>query len=66
MVPQYLTALKASLVSMSTEELHDVSIKLDDLIHILVGKQIAVEDVLVERLAENLDEIKKNNEQQRT
>ena len=59
MVPQYLTALKASLVSMSTEELHDVSIKLDDLIHILVGKQIAVEDVLVERLAENLDEIKK-------
>jgi hypothetical protein len=59
MVPQYLTALKASLVSMSTEELHEVSIKLDDLIHILVGKQIAVEDVLVERLAENLDEIKK-------
>lgn len=59
MVPQYLTALKASLVSMSTEELHDVSIKLDDLIHILVGKQIAVEDVLVERLAENLGEIKK-------
>lgn len=59
MVPQYLTALKASLVSMSTEELHDVSIKLDDLIHILIGKQIAVEDVLVERLAENLDEIKK-------
>jgi len=58
MVPQYLTALKASLVSMSTEELHDVSIKLDDLIHILVGKQIAVEDVLIERLAENLVEIK--------
>jgi hypothetical protein len=59
MVPQYLMALKASLVSMSTEELHDVSTKLDDLIHILVGKQITVEDVLIERLAENLVEIAK-------
>jgi hypothetical protein len=58
MIPQYLTALKASLVSISTEELHDMSFKLEDLVQILIARQIAIEDVLIERLAENLVEIK--------
>jgi hypothetical protein len=57
MVPQYLTALKASLMEMSTEELHDMSFKLEDLVQVLVTRQIAVEDVLMERLAADLVEI---------
>lgn len=43
---------------MGTEELHDMSFKLEDLVQILIARQIAIEDVLIERLAENLVETK--------
>ena len=50
MKPQRISAIKASLHDMSLEELQDMSGDLDDLIQVLITRQVAVEDTILDRL----------------
>ena len=50
MKPQRISAIKASLQDMTLEELQDMSDDLDDLIQVLITRQVAVEDVILDRL----------------
>jgi len=50
MEPQRIRAIKASLSDMSMEELQEMSDGLHDLIHVLYTRQIAIEDVILDRL----------------
>ena len=50
MKPQRISAIKASLHDMSLEELQDMSDDLDDLIQVLITRQVAVEDTILDRL----------------
>lgn len=50
MEPQRINAIKASLYDMSMEELQDMSDDLSALISVLVTRQVAVEDTILDRL----------------
>jgi hypothetical protein len=50
MEPQRIRAIKESLSDMSMEELQEMSDGLHDLIHVLYTRQIAIEDVILDRL----------------
>jgi hypothetical protein len=50
MEPQRINAIKASLYDMSMEELQDMSDDLSALISVLVTRQVAVEDAILDRL----------------
>jgi len=50
MKPQRINAIKASLHDMSLEELQDMSDDLTSLIQVLITRQVAVEDTLLDRL----------------
>jgi hypothetical protein len=50
MEPQRINAIKASLYDMSMEELQDMSDDLTALISVLVTRQVAVEDTILDRL----------------
>ena len=50
MQPQRISAIKASLHDMTLEELQDMSDDLTDLIQVLITRQVAVEDTILDRL----------------
>ena len=50
MEPQRIRDIKASLNDMSMEELQDMSDDLSDLISVLITRQVAVEDAILDRL----------------
>jgi hypothetical protein len=50
MEPQRISDIKKSLDDMSTEELQQMSDNLNDLIQVLVTRQVAVEDTILDRL----------------
>lgn len=50
MEPQRISDIKKSLDGMSTEELQQMSDNLNDLIQVLVTRQVAVEDTILDRL----------------
>lgn len=50
MEPQRINDIKASLYDMSMEELQDMSDDLTALISVLVTRQVAVEDAILDRL----------------
>jgi hypothetical protein len=50
MKPQRISQIKASLYDMSMEELQDMSDDLNDLISVLITRQVAVEDAILDRL----------------
>lgn len=50
MEPQRINAIKASLYDMSMEELHDMSDDLSSLISVLITRQVAIEDAILDRL----------------
>ena len=50
MEPQRLTKIKESLKDMSLEELQDLSENLTSLISVLMTRQVAVEDSILDRL----------------
>lgn len=50
MEPQRIPDIKASLNDMSMEELQDMSDDLNDLISVLITRQVAVEDAILDRL----------------
>lgn len=50
MKPQRIGGIKKSLDSMSMEELQQMSDNLNDLIQVLVTRQVAVEDTILDRL----------------
>ncbi len=50
MEPQRIGDIKKSLDSMSMEELQQMSDNLNDLIQVLVTRQVAVEDTILDRL----------------
>ena len=50
MKPQRISAIKASLHDMTLEELQEMSDDLDDLIQVLITRQVAVEDTILDRL----------------
>lgn len=50
MEPQRIGDIKKSLDSMSMEELQQMSDNLNDLIQVLVTRQVAVEDIILDRL----------------
>lgn len=50
MEPQRISAIKASLYDMSMEELQDMSDDLSALISVLITRQVAVEDAILDRL----------------
>ena len=50
MEPQRLRDIKASLDSMTLEELQDMSDDLSNLISVLMTRQVAVEDEILDRL----------------
>lgn len=47
---QRVDGIKESLFDMSLEELEEMSNDLDDLITVLMTRQVAVQDVILERL----------------
>jgi hypothetical protein len=50
MEPQRIRDIKASLHDMSMEELQFMSDDLSDLISVLITRQVAVEDAILDRL----------------
>ena len=50
MEPQRIRDIKDSLDSMSMEELQEMSDNLNDLIQVLITRQVAVEDTILDRL----------------
>jgi len=50
MKPQRLTKIKESLNDMTMEELQDMSDNLNKLISVLITRQVAVEDAILDRL----------------
>jgi hypothetical protein len=50
MEPQRIRDIKQSLDTMSMEELQEMSTNLNDLIQVLVTRQVAVEDAILDRL----------------
>ena len=50
MEPQRIKDIKASLYDMTMEELQDMSDDLSDLISVLITRQVAVEDAILDRL----------------
>ncbi len=50
MEPQRIRDIKQSLDAMSMEELQEMSNNLSDLIQVLVTRQVAVEDAILDRL----------------
>ena len=50
MEPQRIKDIKASLHDMTMEELQDMSDDLSDLISVLITRQVAVEDAILDRL----------------
>lgn len=50
MEPQRIRDIKASLYDMTMEELQDMSDDLSDLISVLITRQVAVEDAILDRL----------------
>jgi len=50
MDPQRIRDIKASLYDMSMEELQDMSDDLGDLISVLITRQVAIEDAILDRL----------------
>lgn len=50
MDPQRISDIKKSLDGMSMEELQQMSNNLSDLIQVLVTRQVAVEDAILDRL----------------
>jgi hypothetical protein len=50
MDPQRIRDIKNSLHDMSMEELQDMSDDLSDLISVLVTRQVAIEDTILDRL----------------
>lgn len=50
MEPQRIADIKASLQNMATEELQTMSDNLSDLISVLMTRQVAVEDAILDRL----------------
>lgn len=50
MEPQRLRDIKASLDSMTLEELQDMSDDLSNLISVLMTRQVAIEDTILDRL----------------
>ncbi len=49
---QRISAIKDSLQDMTLEELQNMSDDLTNLIQVLVTRQVAIEDVILERLEE--------------
>jgi hypothetical protein len=52
MEPQRFTTIKASLGTMSIEELQDMSDDLEKLISVLMTRQVAIEDTILDKLEE--------------
>jgi hypothetical protein len=50
MEPQRIRDIKNSLHDMSMEELQDMSDDLTDLISVLITRQVAIEDAILDRL----------------
>lgn len=50
MEPQRIKDIKAALSDMSMEELQEMSDNLNDLISVLITRQVAVEDAILDRL----------------
>lgn len=50
MEPQRISTIKASLYDMSMEELQDMSDDLSALISVLITRQVAIEDAILDRL----------------
>ena len=50
MEPQRISDIKASLEEFSMEELQEMSDNLSDLISVLMTRQVAVEDEILDRL----------------
>lgn len=50
MEPQRIKDIKAALSDMSMEELQEMSDNLNDLISVLITRQVAVEDTILDRL----------------
>jgi len=50
MEPQRLRDIKASLDGMTLEELQDMSDDLSNLISVLMTRQVAIEDTILDRL----------------
>lgn len=50
MEPQRIRDIKKSLEGMSMEELEQMSNNLSDLLQVLVTRQVAVEDTILDRL----------------
>lgn len=50
MEPQRIRDIKKSLEDMSMEELEQMSNNLSDLLQVLVTRQVAVEDTILDRL----------------
>jgi tripartite-type tricarboxylate transporter receptor subunit TctC len=48
--PQRISEIKASLLNMGTDELQTMSDNLSDLISVLMTRQVAVEDTILDRL----------------
>ena len=49
---QRISTIQESLQEMSLDELQDMSDQLTDLIQVLITRQIAIEDTIMERLEE--------------
>jgi chemotaxis protein histidine kinase CheA len=52
MEPQRFTTIKASLGTMSIEELQEMSDDLEKLIFVLMTRQVAIEDTILDKLEE--------------
>jgi hypothetical protein len=50
MQPQRISTIKKSLEDMTLEELQEMSDDLDSLIQVLITRQVAVEDTILDRL----------------
>ena len=50
MEPQRIRDIKDSLDGMSMEELQEMSDNLNDLIQVLITRQVAIEDTILDRL----------------
>ena len=50
MEPQRIRDIKESLDGMSMEELQEMSDNLNDLIQVLITRQVAIEDTILDRL----------------
>jgi len=50
MEPQRIRDIKDSLNGMSLEELQEMSDNLNDLIQVLITRQVAIEDTILDRL----------------